>query len=109
MPDAFNRWSQIVRKPGAVQILAHHAIDVPAIAGDLTPSDARPGTRLLVRPIEGDQLPWTIDVTSTQAQAMLEGFLRSGNHVGLRLSWRSRGFGVLRKDTIHLRPVRPGE
>jgi hypothetical protein len=109
MPDAFNRWSQIVRRPGAVEIQAHHAIDVPAISDELPYSDPRPGTRLLVRPIEGDDLPWTIDVTSTQAQAMLEGFLRSGNHVGLRLSWRSRGFGTRRKDTIHLRPVRPDE
>lgn len=109
MADAFNRWSQLVRRKGAVEILAHHEIAVPPLGGETETSPARAATRLLVRPLEGGDLPWHIDVTSTQAQAMLEGFLATGNHVGLRLGWKSRGFGVRRKDTIHLRPLNPEE
>jgi hypothetical protein len=109
MADGFNRWSQIVRRKGAVEIQAHHEIMVPPIGGETETSPARAATRLLVRPLEGEDLPWHLDVTSTQVRTMLEGFLATGNHVGLRLSWRSRGFGSTRKDTIHLRPLRPGE
>lgn len=107
--SAFNRWSQIVRTPGAVQVLGHHAIDVPALGSELPYTDTRPGIRLLVRPIGGSPDCWTIDVTSTAMHAMLEGFLQTGNHAGLRLAWRSKGFGVKRRDTLHLRPLQPGE
>jgi hypothetical protein len=48
---------------------------------------------------------FTIDVTSTQAMAMLEGFLGSGAHAGKILSWRARGFGVRRKDSIRITPA----
>ena len=109
MADAFNRWSQIVRRKGAVEILAHHEILIPPIGGETDTSPPRAGLRLLVRPLEGTDLPWHFDVTSTQVRAMLEGYLATGNHVGLRLSWSSRGFGSKRKDTIHLRPLQPGE
>ena len=77
-------------------------IEVPAIGGvtDTTPS--RPGVRLFVAPVPGGPSLYTIDVTSTQAIAMLEGFLATGNHVGKVLSWSAKGFGVLRRDTIRL-------
>lgn len=109
MADAFNRWSQVVRGPGAVEIMAWHEISVPPLGTQPPYESARPGIRLLVRPLDDSGAPWTIDVTSTQAMAMLEGFLRTGAHVGQRLSWSSRGFGVLRKDTIHLRPVQQND
>lgn len=104
-----NRWSQLVRTPGAVQVLSHHAIDVPPLGAEYPPAEARPGLRLLCRPVSSHDLPWSIDITSTATQAMLEGFLRSGIHVGQRLGWRSRGFGVNRRDTLYLRPLKPGE
>jgi len=109
MADAFNRWAQLVRAPGAVQVLAHHPIDVPPLNSQPPYENARAGVRLLVRPVGSSPDVYTVDVTSTQVQAMLEGFLRTGNHVAQRLSWRSRGYGVRRKDTIHLRPLKPGE
>ena len=103
-----NRWSQIVRTPGAVRILGHHPVDVPPLGEEPPYSSERAGLRLLVQPLSDPNLPWAIDVTSSQVMAMLEGFLATGQHYGLRLSWRSRGFGSLRKDTIHLRPLNQG-
>ena len=106
--SAFPRWSQIARKPGAVQIIGYHPIEVPAL-GQVPPyNEPRPGIRLLVQPLEGDDLPWTIDITSTKVIASLDGFLRSGNHIGLRFAWRLAGFGVHRRDTLHFRPMNQG-
>ena len=104
-----NRWSQIVRTPGAVRILGHHPVDVAPLGEEPPYSSERAGLRLLVQPLSDPNLPWAIDVTSSQVMAMLEGFLATGQHYGLRLAWRSRGFGSLRKDTIHLRPLNQGE
>ena len=98
-------WAQLVRRPGACQVLGHHDIDVPPLAGETPVTPARPGKRLMVRPISPTNEPWIIDVTSTQALAMLEGFLGTGVHFQQRLGWRSRGFGVHRRDTLHLRPL----
>lgn len=61
--------------------------------------------KLLVRQLEGDTPIVTIDVTSTAAMAMLEGFLATGTMVGKRLAWRSGGSGKLRRDTIHIKPI----
>jgi len=105
--DQFNRWSQIVRKPGAVEITHHHVIDVPPLGQAMPHPQARVGVRLLVRPLEPSLGVTAIDITSTQAIAMLEGFLQTGAHVGKRLSWQARGFGVRRHDTIHIQPI-PG-
>lgn len=100
--DGFNRWSQLVRTPGAVQLQSSCPIEVPPIAGATETSPSRPGVRLFVAPVEGGPALYTIDITSTQTMAMLEGFLASGTHVGKILSWRAKGFGVLRRDTIRL-------
>ena len=103
-----NRWSQIVRTPGAVRILGHHPVDVPPLGEEPPYSSERAGLRLLVQPLSDPNLHWAIDVTSSQVMAMLDGFLGTGQHYGMRLSWRSRGFGSLRKDTLHLRPMSQG-
>lgn len=104
-----NRWAQLVRTPGACRVLGHHDIEVPPLGAATPPTETRAGLRLLVQPITPADLPWSIDVTSTKVQAMLEGFLKSGVHVSQRLGWRSSGFGVHRRDTLHLRPLQPGE
>jgi hypothetical protein len=103
--DGFNRWSQIVRTPGSVQVQSHCAIEVPPIGGATESDPPRPGVRMFTAPVDGGPALYTIDITSTQAMAMLEGFLGMGVHVGRILSWRSRGFGVQRKDTIRLTSV----
>ena len=100
--DGFNRWSQIVRTPGAVQLQSSCPIEVPVIGARPDASTSRPGVRLFVAPVDGGPMLYTIDITSTQTMAMLEGFLASGTHVGKILSWRAKGFGVLRRDTIRL-------
>jgi len=81
-----NRWSQIVRTPGAVRILAHHPVDVPPLGEEPPYSSERVGLRLLVQPLSDPNLPWAIDVTSSQVMAMLDGFLGTGQHYGMRLS-----------------------
>lgn len=64
----------------------------------------RPGVRLMTMPVADGPDLWTIDVTSDVVNAMLEGFLATGAHVGKVLSWQSRGFGVHRRDTIRITP-----
>jgi hypothetical protein len=103
------RWSQIVRTPGSTEVQWHQATEVPPMGSEPPVSDARPGLRLFTRPVGATPFYPTIDVTSSAAQAMLEGFLRTGRHVGKCISWQSRGYGVRRKDTIHIRPLQPGE
>lgn len=100
--DGFTRWSQVVRSPGAVTVYASAPIEVPPIGGATPENPARPGVRLITMPVADGPQHYVIDVVSTQAQAMLEGFLANGLHVGKRLSWRSKGYGVLRKDTIRI-------
>lgn len=92
----------MVRSPGAVQVFASAPILVPPIGGATVENPARPAIRLITMPIAGGPQLYVIDVVSTQAQAMLEGFLANGLHVGKMLSWRSKGYGVLRKDTIRI-------
>jgi len=101
----FNRWSQIVRGPGAVTITGHHPVQVPALGDDPLAMDGRPGVRLLTLPLDDSPPIYSIDITSTAAIAMLEGFLSTGAHVGKRLTWRSGGTGRFRRDTIHLKPL----
>jgi hypothetical protein len=103
--DGFNRWSQVVRTPGAAILHGSHAVEVPPIAGLGIGEVARPGVRLLTMPLTQSPPFYTIDITSTQVQAMLEGFLGTGAGIGKILSWRARGFGSLRKDTIRIRPM----
>ena len=105
MQGEFNRWSQIVRRPGAVEIIWHHPTEVPPLGEELPYTEARPGVRLLVNQLEGDTPINTIDITSTAAIAMLDGFLKTGAHVGKRLAWRSGGTGRFRRDTIHFKPI----
>lgn len=104
--DGFNRWSQVVRGPGAVAIAAFHRVKVPELGGDHAPDEGRDGVRLLTIPEPGSPEIYTIDVTSTAALAMLEGFLATGAHVGKVFTWRGAGVGTARRDTIHLTPRR---
>lgn len=90
-------------------MLAHHAVEVPPLAGETNVSPARPGVRLMWRPITPTDLPLYCDVTSDQVNAMLEGFVHTAIIRGQRLGWSARGFGVHRRDTLHLRPLKDGE
>jgi hypothetical protein len=57
-------------------------------------------------PVAGEEYFPVIDVTSTAAIAMLEGFLRSGVGVGRVIGWHGRGRGKRRRDTIFIRGQR---
>lgn len=103
--DGFNRWCQLVRTPGAVLMHGNLAVEVPPIGGVTDAAPARPGCRLITMPLPSGPPLFTIDITSTQTQAMLEGFLGTGVYIGKVLSWRARGFGVRRKDTLRITPA----
>lgn len=103
--DEFTRWSQVVRGRGAVEVVGHHAIEVPPLGESYPHPDSRTGIRLYVRPLESEPASPVLDVTSTAVMAMLDGFLATGHHVGKRLEWRSRGFGSRRRDTLILSRV----
>ncbi|SRR5229473_7876408 len=103
------RWSQMVRTPGSVEVQYHQTTEVAPIGTDIGPLEGRPGTKLYARTLGDNPETVQIDVTSSAVRAMLEGFLHSGRHVGRALSWRSAGFGKLRRDTLHIRPLEPGE
>lgn len=105
MDEGINRWSQLVRTPGAVEVIGHHPTLVPPKGEMLTPENGRAGVRLLVYPAAAHPQVATVDVTSTAAIAMLDGFLANGMHVGKRISFRSRGWGKTRRDTISIGPV----
>lgn len=104
MSDGINRWAQVVRGPGEVQLHGSHTVDVPPEGGAAQGVEARPGVRLLTQPIGATPPYYNIDVTSTAVIAMLEPFLRSGVGIGRVLAWYTRGFGVRRRDTLHLKP-----
>jgi hypothetical protein len=97
------RWSQLVRKPGTVLVQHWANVEVPPEGGATEASPARPGLRLYVHPVSTAEHVTSIDITSTAAQAMLEGFLRSGIAAGKYLSWQSAGFGPRRRDTVILK------
>lgn len=105
MAGEFTRWSQEVRRPGAVEVLAHHDSSIPRMGDEAGSADVLPCKRLYVRDLDATRGLSVIDVTSTAALAMLEGFLHSGAHVSKSIGWRSRGYGRLRRDTFHIRPL----
>jgi len=106
MAGEFNRWSQIVRTPGAAHVVAHHPVDVPSIDQSIPYSDARRGLRLLVHSVGDPRDLSTIDITATATIAMLEPWLATGLHLGRELSWKAAGYGNLRRDTLRIRPLR---
>lgn len=105
MADLTDRWQQIVRTKGATHVIGHHAVEVADLTSDPTNPTKRPGVRLLVQPIAPWYPGYTIEVTSSAAIAMLEGFLHQGLTLGRRLGFETRGFGPRRRDTLHIKPL----
>lgn len=109
MAAGIPRWSQIVRTPGAVEVYWHQQSEIPALGTDVPSDVSFPSTRLFVRSLGETQPLTTIDVVSSATRAMLEGFLATGIHVRHRIGWRAKGYGKLRRDTLSIRPLKPGE
>jgi hypothetical protein len=102
MSDGITRWSQVVRTPGSFLVRGAHPVEVPALNQPTIGTETRPGVRLIGEPVQMVNPSYTIDVTSTNAMAMLEGFIALGQHVNRELAWSSRGWGVRRRDTVRL-------
>ena len=102
---ATRRWSQAIRTPSTVLVLAHHPVDVPPISDPTNTLAARPGVRLIVAPADGSGPPDMIDVTATAALAMLGPWLASGRLVGRELHYQTYGVGKRRRDTIRIAPA----
>lgn len=105
MAELTDRWQQIIRTPGSTHVVGHHQTEVVDLVTDPTNPTTRQGIRLLCQPIDPWYPGWTIDVTSSAAMAMLEGFLSQGLTLGRRLSFETRGYGARRRDTIRIKPL----
>ena len=89
----------------SVEVLAHSSGELPSqLEKDAAPVPL-PATRLYTRRLDKPSRMSYVDVTTKQVQAMLDGFLRLGTIGGKAITFRSRGQGPNRRDSIHIRPI----
>lgn len=85
-----------------VEVQAHVAGHLPAMMKGATDPKLIPTTRLFTRRLDKVTPAAYVDVTCSQPQAMLEGFLRTGSLIGKAVTFRASGRGPTRRDTIHI-------
>jgi len=88
-----------------VEVQAHVAGELPAMMKGATEPKHLPTTRLFTRRLDKSTPAAYVDVTCSQPQAMLEGFLRTGSLIGKAVTFRASGRGPTRRDTIHIKRV----
>lgn len=88
-----------------VQVHSHVPGEITVAAGENGAPKTIACTRLFTTRLDKDSPAMHVDVTSQQPAAMLEGFLMSGAHVGKAITFRARGRGPRRRDTIHIKPI----
>lgn len=86
-----------------VEVQAHVTGALPAMMKGATEPKLLPTTRLFTRRLDKPSPAAWIDVTCSQPQAMLEGFLRTGSLVGKAVTFRAAGRGATRRDSIHIK------
>lgn len=85
-----------------VEVQQHTAGELPAqIKGETDPK-LIPTVRLFTRRIDKQSPAVHVDVTCSQPQSMLEGFLQTGRLIGRAVTFRASGRGRTRRDTIHI-------
>lgn len=85
-----------------VEVQAHVSGELPAMMKGATEPKLLPTIRLFTRRLDKQSPAAYVDVTCSQPQAMLEGFLRSGVLIGKAVTFRASGRGPTRRDTIHI-------
>lgn len=88
-----------------VEVQAQTTGELPAMMPGATEPKLLPTTRLFTRRLDKVSPAAYVDVTCSQPQAMLEGFLRSGALIGKAVTFRATGRGPMRRDTIHIKPM----
>jgi len=88
-----------------VEVFAHSSGELPAMLGKDTAPTPLPTIRLYTRRLDKPSKMTHVDITTTQVQAMLDGFLRLGTIGGKAVEFRSRGQGPTRRDSVHIRPI----
>jgi hypothetical protein len=86
-----------------VAVQAHVSGELPAMMKGATEPKLLPTIRLFTRRLDKTTPAAYVDVTCSQPQAMLEGFLRSGALIGKAVTFRASGRGPTRRDTIHIK------
>ena len=85
-----------------VEVQAHVSGELPALMKGTTEPKLLPTIRLFTRRLDKTTPAAYVDVTCSQPQAMLEGFLRTGSLIGKAVTFRASGRGPTRRDTIHI-------
>ncbi len=98
----FNLLMPFRRHKLTVEVLAQVNGELPAMMKGATEPKLLPTIRLFTRRLDKVSPAAYVDVTCTQPQAMLEGFLRSGALIGKAVTFRATGRGPTRRDTIHI-------
>lgn len=88
-----------------VEVFAHVPGELPALLGNDTTPTPLSTIRLYTRRLDKPSKMTHVDVTTTQVQAMLDGFLRVGTIGGKAVEFRARGQGAQRRDSIHIKPI----
>jgi hypothetical protein len=88
-----------------VQVQSQVSGELPAMMKGATEPKMLPTIRLFTRRLDKQTPAAYVDVTCTQPQAMLEGFLRSGSLIGKAVTFRASGKGPTRRDTIHIKRI----
>jgi len=86
-----------------VHIRQHTVGELPAMMKDATEPKMLPAIRLFTRRLDKQTPATYVDVTCSQPQAMLDGFLKNGVLGGRAVTFRASGRGATRRDTIHMR------
>ena len=85
-----------------VEVHQHSTGDLPAMMKGASEAKLIPTVRLFTRRLDKQSPATHVDVTCSQPQAMLEGFLQNGRLVGRAVTFRASGRGPTRRDTIHI-------
>lgn len=86
-----------------VEVQGHASGELPAMMKGATDPKLIPTIRLFTRRLDKPSPAAWVDVTCSQPQAMLEGFLRTGSLIGKSVTFRAAGRGATRRDTIHIK------
>lgn len=85
-----------------VEVQQHTAGELPAMMKGATEPKPIPTVRLFTRRLDKLSPATHVDVTCSQPQAMLEGFLQTGRLIGRAVTFRASGRGRTRRDTIYI-------
>jgi hypothetical protein len=85
-----------------VEVQQHAQGELPAMMKGAGEPKLLPTVRLFTRRLDKTSPASYVDVTCSQPQAMLHGFLQNGALIGRAVTFWATGRGPTRRDTIHI-------